>query len=593
MCGIVGGIGKCDFRDYVLGGLKKLDYRGYDSAGLAYVKEGKVNLYKTPGTVEALASKVPAFEGAEMAVGHTRWATHGDPSEVNAHPQFSQGRLVYLVHNGVIENFRALKTRLKARGYSFLSQTDTEVIADVLEFHYLTNGKDALKAIRETEIDLEGSYACAIIFEGDEHLYFMKKGSPLLIGVGDKAMYLASDCLPMIKLAKSYVDLSDGDYGCLSPEGLTLYNEGRAVEPVYSERKIDDYDYDLRGYPHFMLKEIEEEPMVLSRLIDNYFDPESGEYLFDPSLLKAMKEADEIIFLACGTSHYASLYGLEFMEFYGKKANSYIASEWAYHPISLSKKPFYVLLSQSGETADLIACQKIINDEGRPNLAIVNVKDSTLSRRATYSCLIYAGLEVAVAATKSYIAQIGLMALLLGALTNSSSPVRHLEKLGEAIEDVIARKEDIHEIAKKITGARDAFFVGRGSDYSAALECALKLKEISYIHAEAYAGGEIKHGPIALIEKGTPVFGLISEVDTALPLRNNIEEVKSRGAATYIVSSLSLSSRKDAFVTKDVKPYLNSFLKVVYGQYLAYYVSLEKGLPIDKPRNLAKSVTVE
>ncbi len=593
MCGIVGGIGKADFRNFVISGLKKLDYRGYDSAGIAYLLDGEITVVKTAGTVEMLDEKVSAFQGASMAIGHTRWATHGDPSEVNAHPQWSEHKLVYLVHNGVIENFRALKTRLKARGYRFLSKTDTEIIADLLEFHFESNGRIFLKALEETMDDLEGSYALAIMVSGDERLYFAKKGSPLLLGSGDGAAFLASDCVPMMGITKRFVDLNDGDYGYLEPERIALFNSGRQIRPVFSERKIEDFDYDLRGYPHFMLKEIEEEPQVLSRLVDNYFDPETGDYLFDKSMLRAIREADEIIFLACGTSHYASLFGVSFMEFMGKPARSYVASEWAYHPVCLSKRPLYILISQSGETADLIACQKIINSEGRPNLAVVNVKDSSLARRATYFCLVYAGLEVAVAATKSYIAQVGLLALLLGALTGSSSPVRHIEGLIGGINDIIARKGEIENLAEKVYQSRDAFFVGRGDSFKAALECSLKLKEISYIHAEAYPGGEIKHGPIALIEENTPVVGLISDGATALPLRNNIEELSSRKAATYIVAPASLSAKGDAFVTKDIKPYLQSLLNVVFGQYLAYYVSLKKGLPIDKPRNLAKSVTVE
>lgn len=593
MCGIVGGIGKADFRDYVIGGLKKLDYRGYDSAGIAYCLKGKINVSKTSGTVEMLDAKCPTFSGATMAIGHTRWATHGDPSEANAHPQFSMNKTVYLVHNGVIVNYRALKTKLRGQGYAFVSKTDTEVIADLLEFHYLKNGKDFLKAIQAAQGDLEGTYACAIIVEGDNRLYFMKNGSPLLIGSSEGVNLLASDCVPMINQTNRFVDLSDGDYGYLTDDSVNLYHKGKKAEPVYTDRNPEDYAFDLAGYPHFMLKEIEEEPHVISRLVDNYFDPESGEYLFDPLLLKSIKNADEIVFLACGTSYYASLFGVEFMRYYGKRSSAYVGSEWAYRPVVQSKKPFYVLISQSGETADLIACQKIINAEGRPNLAIVNVKDSYLARKATYSCLVYAGLEVAVAATKSYVAQIGLLTLLLGALTGSSNPIRHLDSLTSAIKDIIERKEEIHEIARAIAPFDSAFYVGRAADYEVCLECALKLKEIGYIHAEAYPGGEIKHGPIALIEENTPVIGLVSDGDVAMALRNNLTELKARKAKVYVVANKSLAASGDAFLVKEAKAYLAPVAKAVFGQYLAYYVALEKGLSIDKPRNLAKSVTVE
>lgn len=593
MCGIVGGIGKLDFRDYVLNGLSKLNYRGYDSAGLAYYKDGEVNIYKTLGKVDALAEKTPKFDGAKMAIGHTRWATHGDPSEINAHPHVSQHGLVYIVHNGVIDNFRALKTTFKNRGYDFYSKTDTEIIANMLEFYYLNNGHNALRAIVHAMDRIEGSYACAIIFKGEDKLYFMKNASPLLIGKGEGFNLLASDAVPMINLTDKFVDLNDGQYGFLTEDEIHVLQDGMEVQYSYSERKAEDFSYDLKGYPHFMLKEIEESPKIISRLIDNYFDPENGEYLFDEDMIRTIKECDEVVFLACGTSYYASLFGKSFMEYFGKRATCYIASEWVNHPICMSKKPVYVLISQSGETADLIACQKIINREGRTNIAVVNTKGSTIQRKSTFSCLVYAGLEVAVAATKSYMAQVALLTLLLGALTGSSSPIRHLERLCDALSNVMAKKEEIRKIADEVHKAKDVFYIGRGDDYFACLEAALKFKEITYIHAEAYPGGELKHGPIAMIEKGVPVVGFVSDRATAASLRTNIEEVKARNASTYIVSSESLGKEGDAFTTSEVKPYLDALPKVMFGFYLAYFVSVKKGISVDAPRNLAKSVTVQ
>jgi glucosamine--fructose-6-phosphate aminotransferase (isomerizing) len=340
-----------------------------------------------------------------------------------------------------------------------------------------------------------------------------------------------------------------------------------------------------------MLKEIEESPSIIRRLIDNYYN--GTKFTFDSRIVKAIATSDDIVFLACGTSHYASMLGVEYMHFLGKRSESYIASEWAYYPVVTAKKPVFILLSQSGETADLIACQKYINENGLTNIAITNSRGSTIDRKATFSLLLYAGLEVAVASTKSYDAQVTILAMLVAAVTKSTNAIRHLRNLTSAIEDIISRKEEIHEIAKKMVNARDAFFVGRGYDNEAALECALKLKEISYIHAEAYAGGELKHGPIALIEKETPVIGLISDPISASALRNNLEELKSRGASIFIVSTKALKAENDNFVINDVKPYLAAVAKVTFGQYLSYYVALEKGLPIDKPRNLAKSVTVQ
>lgn len=590
MCGIVGGVGNIDFRSYLINGLKSLDYRGYDSAGLAYVQEGEIHLFKTVGRVEKLDEITPKFTGASAAIAHTRWATHGVPSDVNAHPQFSMRQNIFLVHNGVIENFKTLKNRLQVKGYVFASETDTEVIADLLEDFYLSTN-DPLIAIRKTIATLEGSFACAILIKDHDELYYMKRSSPILIGVGEGANYLASDAVPMVRYTSKFVDVDDDDYGYMTPDEYHLYKDGKEVEPHFVERKVEECNFDLCGYPHFMLKETEEAPSVIRRIIDNYYDEDH--FTFDPKMIQALKKSDDIVFLACGTSHYASLLGVDYMHYLGKRSESYIASEWAYYPNVTAKNPVYILLSQSGETADLIACQKYLNENGLTNIALTNTRGSTIDRKASYSLLIFAGLEVAVAATKSYDAQVTILALLTAALDGTTNAVRHVQDLIAAIEDVISRREEIHAIAKKIYRARDAFFVGRGYDNEAALECALKLKEIAYVHAEAYAGGELKHGPIALIEKETPVIGLISDPISALALRNNLEELKSRGATIIIVATKALKTAGDDFVINDVKPYLGAIGKVVFGQYLAYYVALEKGLPIDKPRNLAKSVTVQ
>ncbi|MCR4562023.1 MAG: glutamine--fructose-6-phosphate transaminase (isomerizing) [Bacilli bacterium] len=590
MCGIVGGAGKVDFRSYLIGGLKTLDYRGYDSAGLAYRKDGKVNLFKTVGKVEDLDNITPKFTDATMGIAHTRWATHGEPSDTNAHPHFSMHRKVYLVHNGVVENFRALRTKLKFNGYEFVTQTDTEVIANLLEEQYLLL-KDPFKAIEKVITMVEGSFACAIMFSDLPELYFMKRQSPLLIGLGKDGNFMASDAVPMMKLCDKFIEVEEDSYGCITQNTYVLMKNGQEIQPNFVVRKAEECTFDKGDYPHFMLKEIEEGPKVIKRLLDNYYDGTS--FTFDPKIIECIKEADDVVFLACGTSYYASLLGVEFMHYLGKRSESYIASEWAYYPNLTAKNPLFILISQSGETADLIACQKYINDNGLPNIAITNTRGSTIYRNATFALLLYAGLEVAVAATKSYNAQVTMLAMLTSACSSTEHGVRNIRKLIEAIEDVINRKDEIHELAKKMTQAKDAFFVGRGYDSLAALECALKLKEISYIHAESYAGGELKHGPIALIEKGTPVIGLVSDSISAAALRNNLEELRSRGADIYVISTESLFDKKDDFYTKDVKPYLAAVVKVVFGQYLSYYVSLEKGLPIDKPRNLAKSVTVQ
>lgn len=591
MCGIVGGVGKIDFRQYLLGGLKKLDYRGYDSAGLAYMENGGLHLYRVAGRVEDLAEIVPEIKTASIGIAHTRWATHGQPNQINAHPQTSFSGLFSIVHNGVIENYKALKNQLAVRGFSFASQTDTEVIADLLERFYLRGGS-VLEAVRETVDALEGSFACGIIFKNEPNrLYFMKKASPLLIGISKNASYLASDAVPMISYTTRFIDLDDGEYGYLEKGKAKIFLGTKEVEPKFVERKIDDFDADLQGYPHYMLKEIEEIPSVLSRLFDNYFD--AGKFCFNEQMIATLRKAKAVHFLACGTSYYASMMGVNYFRYLGKRATVDIASEWAYNPYDIDEAPIYILLSQSGETADLIRCQKIINDRGLTNIAVTNTKGSTIERKATFSCLLYAGLEVAVASTKSYICQVGFLAMLIGALNDKTKVMVHLDRLVETIRDITSRKEEIHKLAKRIAKAKTAFFIGRGSDYLACLEGALKLKEVTYIHAEAYPGGELKHGPIALIEKNTVVIGFLSDPALSSSLRNNLEELSSRGAKTYVFSCQSTGISSDAFLIEEVKPYLASSALVVVAQYLAYYVALEKGLPIDKPRNLAKAVTVE
>ncbi len=591
MCGIVGGVGRFDIRNYLLDGLRDLDYRGYDSAGLAFPTGQSIEIFKSAGTVDYLDQITPKQIDAIAGIGHTRWATHGEPSKVNAHPQESMRGNFAIVHNGVIENFRALKNRLLGYGYTFKSETDTEVIANLLEHNYRKNN-DVMDGIRRTIDELQGSYAVAIVFKFDEDkIYFMKNRAPLLIGVGKNCNYLASDAVPMIKKTQKFIDLNDGEYGYISEDAIEIYHGYTKVEPTYTSKNPDSLKKDLEGYSHYMLKEIEETPDVIRRLVDNYYD--GKKFLFEKNMLDAIHKADDVVFIACGTSYHASLVGKRYMQYLGKRCEAYIASEWAYYPVFTSKKPIYILLSQSGETADLIKCQKIINDRGACNITITNTKGSTLEREATFSCLLYAGLEVAVASTKAYSAQVALLAILIGALEKRSNVINHLYSLNAALNSIKERKEQIHEISKRIKDAHDIFFLGRGTDYDAAFEASLKLKEITYIHSEALAGGELKHGPIALIEKGTPVFGFISDIATDLAMRGNFKEVEARGAVVFSIATEPLKKDGDCFSTPVVKLYLSSLCDVYFAQYLAYYTALEKGVNIDKPRNLAKAVTVE
>ena len=590
MCGIVGGVGKINYREYLISGLKKLDYRGYDSAGLSFANNGEIKTYKVLGKVEALNQIVPEFS-ASAGIAHTRWATHGQPSVVNAHPHSSNQGLFTIVHNGVIENFRSIKNQLIARKYTFHSETDTEVIANLIERFYIRCGS-VLEALRETIEALEGSFACGILFKDEpDKVYFMKKASPLLIGIDKEASYLASDAVPMIDFTNKFVDLDDGEYGYIKANEIKIYKGYDEVAPKFVERSVDQFRNFLGDAPHYMLKEIEEIPGVLRRLIDNYYDGEN--FIFNHEMIKALKNCKRVHFLACGTSFYASKMGVRYFRYLGKEALASIASEWGYDPYDADKNQVYILLSQSGETADLIRCQKIINARGGISIAITNTKGSTIERNATYSCLLYAGLEVAVASTKSYLAQVTFLAMLVGCLDNKTNCMVHIDRLIESCEDILDRKDEIKEIAKVAKDAKDAFFVGRTYDYLASLEGALKLKEVSYIHAEAYPGGELKHGPIALIENGTLVIGFVSDPAISLAIRNNFEELRARNANVLVFSSESTATATDTFVIKDSKPYLTSVALVMAAQLFTYYVALEKDLPIDKPRNLAKSVTVE
>lgn len=593
MCGIVGASGKTDIRKFIIDGLSDLDYRGYDSAGLAFTTQvdENINIFKTVGRVIDLDRIVPNKIEAVAGIGHTRWATHGVPSTQNSHPHTSMRGNFSIVHNGVIENYRALKTRLTNYGYTFKSETDTEVIANMLEHNY-RKFKDVILAIESTMEILQGSYAIAILFKQEkDRIYFMKNHSPLLLGESDGVNYLASDAVPMAKYTNKFIDLNDKDYGYISPNQIKIYALGKEIAYKYSEKSIDSIKRDLKGYEHFMLKEIEETPRIINGLVDNYFD--GKKFLFETKMLNAIRSSDEIVFIACGTSYYASLCGVRDFLQMNKKSTAYIASEWAYNPQFNSRRPFYILVSQSGETADLIHCQKILNDRGSVNLVVTNTKGSTLERNATFSLLLYAGLEVAVASTKAYSAQASLFALLTSAIDRKVNIVSQLYTLNDILTSIIARKEEIHDIAIKIKDAHDIFFLGRGSDYDGALEGSLKLKEITYIHSEAVPGGELKHGPIALIEKGTPVIGFISNPVTDLPMRGNFKEVEARGAIVFCVASTSLAKEGDSFVIPDSETSLSVITKVFFAQYLAYFVAKEKGVNIDKPRNLAKSVTVE
>lgn len=594
MCGIVGGISSRDVKKYIIQGLKTLEYRGYDSAGIALVNKGKIDLTRVKGGVDLLDKAVADHVPVSVGVGHTRWATHGEPSVKNAHPQNSMNNYFSIVHNGVIDNFRTLKAKLIDQGFTFRSDTDTEIIANLLEHYYIKFGNNIILALKKTISELRGSYALAIIFKGDEeHIYFAKMRSPLVIGKGKDGMYLGSDYMPMIKDADEFYTVGDGQYGFITRTELKVFNDG-IEEPLkikYHKAEIDNFDIGLEGYPHYMLKEIEESTQVVRRLLDYYYD--GSKYLFDKNLIKTIKKAQKLVFIAAGTSYHASLIARRYFFNYGKNVDVFVASEWAYYPYVTDPDSVFIFVSQSGETADLIRCVDIVKERGNTIITVTNSKGSTLDRLADFTLLLYAGYEVSVASTKAYTAQVTLFSLLIGALRENHNTISDFYAVIKAQEKIIEQKEDIHEIAKVIAKAHDVYFLGRGLDHDVALEASLKLKEITYLHSEAFPGGELKHGPIALITKDTPVIGFVSDPLTADAIRSNFEEVKARGARVFVFSPKSLSREEDAIIVPTTKNYLAPLTMGIVGQYLAYFVAIELGTNIDKPRNLAKSVTVE
>lgn len=592
MCGIVGCIGKNYGREYIINGLKTLDYRGYDSAGVAFLKQDEIKIYKDAGSVEHVNSLIPTAESAEALIGHTRWATHGRPNKTNSHPHLSYDGEFALVHNGIVERFLEHKKKLIEKGVSFVSDTDSEVIVNMIAFFYKEEG-DVLKAIKKVMDTIEGSYAIALIHKGEDRIYVLKNVSPLLIGLGDKFNLIASDASPMIEYTNRFIELDDKEYGYIDKNTYKLWNN--AKEEVFKKsisKNIALVKHDLNGYDHYMLKEIEEIPSVITRLVNHYMI--DNKFNIDDELIEKVKQSDHIIFLGCGTSYHASLVGGRyFEEMLGIPTASYIASEWAFHPMFPGKKPFIVFISQSGETADLIHCLKIVKKHDYDTLIITNTSGSTLDRGCKYSLNVQAGVEVSVASTKAYAAQVAMLLMLVAAVKGDTKIAKEIIKTLPIIDSIKNKQNDIKEVAKIIKDKQSIFYIGRGYDYYLSLEASLKLKEISYIHSEAIAGGELKHGPIALIENDTPVIVFITDNVTASSMRGNIEEVKSRGARVFVISTKELAKENDMIVIDKYPNYLSSIIVSSVAFYLAYYTSLLKGYDVDKPRNLAKSVTVE
>lgn len=600
MCGIVGYIGLNDAKEILLKGLEKLEYRGYDSSGIAVRNEAGVIIFKEKGRIADLRGAVDENTMAHTGIGHTRWATHGVPSRENAHPHQSNSGRLTLVHNGVIENYAILK-REYLKDVAFKSETDTEVIVQLIE-KFVNEGMEVEEAFRQTLTLLEGSYAIALLdAENDETILVAKNKSPLLIGVGKDFNVVASDAMAMLQVTDQFLELMDKEMVIVTKEKVTIKNlSNEEVMRAPYTAELDASDIEKGTYPHYMLKEVDEQPAVIRKIIQAYQN-EEGKLAIDYSITEAVSEADRIYIIACGTSYHAGLIGKQFIEKMTEiPVEVHVASEFTYNMPLLSKKPLFIFISQSGETADSRAVLVSIKALGHKALTITNVPGSTLSREADYTLLLHAGPEIAVASTKAYTAQVAVLSILAnvtGQFRNMEYDFDLVKELGivaTAMEALCDSKEEMEDIAREyLSVTRNCFFIGRSLDYYVVLEGALKLKEISYIQAEGFAGGELKHGTIALIEEGTPVIALATQAGVNLSIRGNVKEVVARGANPCIISMKGLEEEDDRFVIPEVNELLTPLISVIPLQLIAYYAALHRECDVDKPRNLAKSVTVE
>lgn len=584
MCGIIGYIGKNDATKKIINTLERLEYRGYDSAGIAYY-DGNITIEKAVGKINNLKVKIRDNE-ANMGIGHTRWATHGGVTENNAHP-FCQGKFT-IVHNGIIENYGIIKNDLVKKGYTFNSETDSEVIAALLDDIYKDNGNTLDTIFRVSNI-LEGSYAVLIINSDElDKIYCIRKDSPLIIGIGDDENFIVSDMSAVKNYTDRYYLLDNYDIGVVTKDDVKIYNNNKLVnKSVYTfDYKTDEYD--KQGFSHYMLKEInEEEQLFRTNMLDTL------------DSIPSIKEYDKIYIVGCGSAYYAGLVGAYFIEKYAdKEVITCLASEFRYKKLFLKENDLVIFISQSGETADTLASLRIARDLGAKTLAIVNALGSSIAREAHETIYTNCGIEVAVATTKVYAMQVYILGLL--AIKNSNEDYQKLlpyyKNLSKQIHDII-KGEQYLEVANQIYDKDNIFFLGRNIDYAISLEGSLKLKEISYIHSEAYPAGELKHGTISLISNNTIVISIITDDSIKNKTISNIKEVVARGAYSIIIARDDLEIDKDTYdilikIPKSI-PLLDPILTVVMLQLISYHVAKLRKTDIDKPRNLAKSVTVE
>lgn len=612
MCGIVGYIGNQKATPILLNGLSALEYRGYDSAGIAVLEKNNICILKDKGRVKNLYNIDGINElSANIGIAHTRWATHGKPSKENAHPHSDNSNTFAVVHNGIIENFAVLKEFLINKGYTFYSETDTEIIPNLIHYYYYNNIEDDdkfLRAVKSACDDLKGSYSIEVLSKlHPDKLIVIRKDSPLVIGTSESENFVASDIPAVLSYTRKFYLLNDNEYAVIYKDKVEFYDN--SLSKINKGIKTIDWDANAAekdGFDDYMLKEIFEQPNSIRETIGSRFKLGENCSFDDLTLSKDyLNSLNKIYIIGCGTAMYAGLVGKDIIEKLCKiPVEVEIASEFRYRDPIIDNKTLCIYISQSGETADTIAALKLAKSKGAKTLSISNVIGSSITREADYTIYTHAGPEIAVASTKAYTSQVVLIAILaihFAEILESADKevIEHLKSdildLPAKITALLNNTEEIQEFAKKIYTQKDIFFLGRGVDYHVALEGSLKLKEISYIHSEAYAVGELKHGPIALIENGITVVGIMTIPNLVEKCVSNMQEVISRGANTLIITNQNLPNSNFNYVINipETNPLISPILSVIPMQLLAYYISKNKGLDVDKPRNLAKSVTVE
>ena len=589
MCGIVGYVGARKALPILLNSLKALEYRGYDSSGIAYIKDNKINIIKKEGKIKNLEKFLNIDENTFIGIGHTRWATHGVPNETNAHPH-KVGNIT-LVHNGIIENYEELRNKLKKVGYKFISETDTEVVSALVDSIYKKN-KDMIKTLDEVKDILEGTYALGIICDLEpNNIYAIRKDSPLIIGKKDDEYFIASDVPAILTYTKDYYLLEKDEVAVLNNK-VTFYLNNKEIEKELKSFEGDASSVSKCGYEHFMMKEMMEEPDVLHKTVEKMKQEKFS--------LKKYKSIDIV---ACGSAYHTGLVGKYLIENYADiKVDVHIASEYRYSKLFKKDKNLIIVISQSGETADTLAALKLAKDNHMDTLGIVNVKESSIARNANFVIYTEAGPEIAVATTKAYLAQVTTLSML-ALKTSLDKKLITKDKYNEVVKEfnVGALKiekllhYDYSKIAGYIKDKNDLFYLGRGLDYALAMEGSLKLKEISYLHSEAYASGELKHGTISLIEEGTPVISVMVDNNIIFKSISNNKEVKARGGYVICITNNELpkDSYDELITVPNINDFVNPILALIPMQMISYYVAKARGCDIDKPKNLAKSVTVE